>query len=139
MRIIGLIGLTIALALGGCQRRSYTEADVREAIAERQRQTNIQIERNVRAAPPVEIENPTSQSTDSNTSAAPTTGNPSGFELPSPNSYESPRPAISERPTPSQPTAVGDVKLDPVTGQYGIHPPGAPDTYTIPLDRTQGQ
>jgi len=56
--------------------------------------------------------------------------------LPPPNRYEPTPPANRELPAQqSSPPNVGDVKLDPQTGQYGIQPPGAPDTYTIPLDR----
>jgi len=107
---------------------------VQEAIAERQGQAQTQIEQSVRAAPPIIAENPPQNS-------APPSGQgslpgSSGFELPPPNQYEAPR---RDMPVQSPPPAVGDVKLDPQTGQYGIHPPGAPETYTIPLDRPQGQ
>ena len=135
MRTVGLIGLALGLALSGCQRQSYTEADVREAIAERQSETQVEIERGVRAAPPIEVENPAAGGASPRETAA-----PSGeVNLPPPNRYDTPPPASRDLPTQSPPPATGDVKLDPQTGQYGIQPPGAPDTYTIPLDRQQGQ
>ena len=137
MRIVWLIGLALGLALSGCQRQSYTEADVREAIAERQSETQVEIERGVRAAPPVEVENPAAGGASSRETATPSIG--SEIELPPPNRYDTPPPASRDLPTQTPPPAVGDVKLDPQTGQYGIQPPGAPDTYTIPLDRQQGQ
>jgi len=135
MRTVGLIGLALGLALSGCQRQSYTEADVREAIAERQSETQVEIERGVRAAPPIEVENPAAGGASPRETAA-----PSGeVNLPPPNRYDTPPPASRDLPTQSPPPATGDVKLDPQTGQYGIQPPGAPETYTIPLDRQQGQ
>jgi hypothetical protein len=138
MRTVGLIGLALGLALSGCQRQSYTEADVREAIAERQSETQVEIERGVRAAPPVEVENPAAGGASSRETAAPSSG--SEIELPPPNRYDTPPPASRSVPAQqSPPPNVGDVKLDPQTGQYGIQPPGAPETYTIPLDRQQGQ
>ena len=133
MRTVGLIGLALGLALSGCQRQSYTEADVREAIAERQSETQVEIERGVRAAPPVEVENPAAGGASSRETATPSSG--SEIELPPPNRYDTPPPASRDLPTQTPPPAVGDVKLDPQTGQYGIQPPGAPETYTIPLDR----
>ena len=136
MRTVGLIGLALGLALSGCQRQSYTEADVREAIAEKLQQTNAEIEQGVRAAPPVEVENPAAGGASPRETDA-----PSGeVNLPPPNRYEPTTPATRELPAQqSPPPNVGDVKLNPQTGQYGIQPPGAPDTYTIPLDRQQGQ
>ena len=136
MRTVGLIGLALGLALSGCQRQSYTEADVREAIAERQSETQVEIERGVRAAPPIEVENPAAGGASPRETAA-----PSGeVNLPPPNRYEPTTPATRELPAQqSPPPNVGDVKLNPQTGQYGIQPPGAPDTYAIPLDRQQGQ
>jgi hypothetical protein len=135
MRTGGLIGLALGLALSGCQRQSYTEADVREAIAEKLQQTNAEIEQGVRAAPPVEVETPSAPSAPQRETDA-----PSGeVNLPPPNRYDTPPPASRDLPTQTPPPAVGDVKLDPQTGQYGIQPPGAPETYTIPLDRQQGQ
>jgi len=133
----GLLGVWAVLLITGCQRTSYTEASVQEAIAERQGQAQVEIEQGVRAAPPIVVENPTQNS-------APPSGQRSssdsgGFELPPPNRYDAPRPPSGDPPVQSPPPAVGDVKLDPQTGQYGIHPPGAPETYTIPLDRPQGQ
>jgi len=133
MRTVGLIGLALGLALSGCQRQSYTEADVREAIAERQSETQVEIERGVRAAPPVEVENPAAGGASSRETATPSSG--SEIELPPPNRYDTPPPASRDLPTQTPPPVVGDVKLDPQTGQYGIQPPGAPETYTIPLDR----
>ena len=133
MRTVGLIGLALGLALSGCQRQAYTEADVREAIAERQSETQVEIERGVRAAPPVEVENPTAGGASPRETDAPSGG--SAFELPPPNRYDTPPPASRDLPTQTPPPAIGDVKLDPQTGQYGIQPPGAPETYTIPLDR----
>ena len=135
MRTVGLIGLALGLALSGCQRQAYTEADVREAIAERQSETQVEIERGVRAAPPVEVENPAAGGA-SQRQDAPSNGE---VNLPAPNRYDTPPPASRDLPTQSPPPATGDVKLDPQTGQYGIQPPGAPETYTIPLDRQQGQ
>jgi hypothetical protein len=136
MRIVWLMGLALGLALSGCQRESYTEEDVQRAIAERQGETQVEIERGVRAAPPVEVENPSTPSAPPRETAA-----PSGeVNLPPPNRYEPTTPATRELPAQqSPPPNVGDVKLDPQTGQYGIQPPGAPETYTIPLDRQQGQ
>lgn len=137
MRKWGLLGVWAVLLTTGCQHPSYTEADVREAIAERQGQAQMEIEQGVRAAPPVEVENPTqNKAPSSGQNASP---NASGVELPPPNRYDAPRPSSSEMPVQSPPPAGGDVKLDPQTGQYGIHPPGAPETYTIPLDRQSGQ
>jgi len=136
MRTVGLIGVALGLALSGCQRQPYTEADVREAIAEQQGQTKIEIERGVRAAPPVEVETPAGGGASRRESTP-----PSGeVNLPPPNRYDTPPPASRSVPAQqSPPPNVGDVKLDPQTGQYGIQPPGAPETYTIPLDRQQGQ
>jgi len=136
MRTVGLFGLALGLALSGCQRQSYTEEDVQRAIAERQGETQVEIERGVRAAPPVEVENPAAGGASRRETAA-----PSGeVNLPPPNRYDAPPPASRDLPTQTAPPPnVGDVKLDPQTGQYGIQPPGAPDTYTIPLDRQQGQ
>lgn len=133
----GLLGFWAALLFTSCQRSTYTEADVRDAIAERQGQAQLEIDRGVRAAPPVEVESPPQGSAPSSgQGASPSAG---AVELPPPNRYDTPRPASSDMPVQSPPPAVGDVKLDPQTGQYGIQPPGAPETYTIPLDRQQGQ
>ena len=137
MRTVGLIGLVLGLTLSGCQRHSYTEEDAQRAIAEKLQQTNAEIEQGVRAAPPVEVETPSAPSAPQRETAAPSGG--SAFELPPPNRYDAPPPASRDLPTQTPPPAIGDVKLDPQTGQYGIQPPGAPDTYTIPLDRQQGQ
>ena len=137
MRTVGLIGLVLGLTLSGCQRHSYTEEDAQRAIAEKLQQTNAEIEQGVRAAPPVEVETPSAPSAPQRETAAPSGG--SAFELPPPNRYDAPPPASRDLPTQTPPPAVGDVKLDPQTGQYGIQPPGAPETYTIPLDRQQGQ
>jgi len=136
MRTVGLIGLALGLALSGCQRHSYTEEDAQRAIAEKLQQTNAEIEQGVRAAPPVEVETPSAPSAPQRETAA-----PSGeVNLPPPNRYDTPPPASRSVPAQqSPPPNVGDVKLDPQTGQYGIQPPGAPETYTIPLDRQQGQ
>jgi len=134
MRTVGLIGLVLGLTLSGCQRHSYTEEDAQRAIAEKLQQTNAEIEQGVRAAPPVVVETPSAPSAPQRETAAPSGG--SAFELPPPNRYE-PTPSAN-RNLPAQqspPPNVGDVKLDPQTGQYGIQPPGAPETYTIPLDR----
>jgi hypothetical protein len=138
MRTVGLIGLALGLALSGCQRQSYTEEDVQRAIAERQEQTKTEIEQGVRAAPPVEVETPSTAGAPPRETATPSSG--SEIELPPPNRYDTPPPASRSVPAQqSPPPNVGDVKLDPQTGQYGIQPPGAPETYTIPLDRQQGQ
>jgi len=137
MRIVWLMGLALGLALSGCQRQSYTEEDVQRAIAERQEQTKTEIEKGARAAPPVEVETPSTAGAPPRETAAPSSG--SEIELPPPNRYDAPPPASRDLPTQSPPPATGDVKLDPQTGQYGIQPPGAPETYTIPLDRQQGQ
>jgi hypothetical protein len=138
MRTVGLIGLVLGLTLSGCQRHSYTEEDAQRAIAKKLQQTNAEIEQGVRAAPPVEVETPSAPSAPQRETAAPSGG--SAFELPPPNRYDAPLPASRSVPAQqSPPPNVGDVKLDPQTGQYGIQPPGAPDTYTIPLDRQQGQ
>ncbi|MCS6923858.1 MAG: hypothetical protein NZM10_05710 [Fimbriimonadales bacterium] len=135
---LGFLGLLMLLTLGGCQRKSYTEADVREAIAERQAQTYEQIEQGVRAAPPVEIQSPPASGESlQDGSNQPPAG--SDVALPPPNRYDAPRPPAGNTPVQSPPPARGDVRLDPRTGQYGIQPPGAPDTYTIPLERGQGQ
>ena len=139
MRIVWLMGLALGLALNGCQRQPYTEEDVQRAIAERQEQTKTEIEKGVRAAPPIEIETPEARGDSPREGASPNGGS-GGVELPPPNRYEPTPPANRELPAQqSSPPNVGDVKLDPQTGQYGIQPPGAPDTYTIPLDRQQGQ
>ena len=138
MRTVGLIGLALVLALSGCQRQSYTEEDAQRAIAERQRRTETEIQQGVRAAPPVEVETPPATGAPQRETATPSSG--SEFELPPPNRYEPTPPAPRSAPAQqSPPPNVGDVKLDPQTGQYGIQPPGAPETYTIPLDRQQGQ
>jgi hypothetical protein len=138
MRTVWLMGLALGLALSGCQRQSYTEEDVQRAIAERQEQTKTEIEQGVRAAPPVEVETPSTAGAPPRETAAPSSGGE--IELPPPNRYEPTPPANRNLPAQqSPPPNVGDVKLDPQTGQYGIQPPGAPDTYTIPLDRQQGQ
>jgi hypothetical protein len=135
MRTVGLIGLVLGLTLSGCQRQSYTEEDAQRAIAEKLQQTNAEIEQGVRAAPPIEVENPAAGGASPRETDA-----PSGeVNLPPPNRYDTPPPASRDLPTQTPPPAIGDVKLDPQTGQYGIQPPGAPDTYTIPLDRQQGQ
>jgi len=121
----------LGLTLSGCQRHSYTEEDAQRAIAEKLQQTNAEIEQGVRAAPPVEVETPSAPSAPQRETAA-----PSGeVNLPPPNRYDTPPPASRDLPTQTPPPAIGDVKLDPQTGQYGIQPPGAPETYTIPLDR----
>ena len=137
MRTVGLIGLVLGLTLSGCQRHSYTEEDAQRAIAEKLQQTNAEIEQGVRAAPPIEVENPAAGGASPRETATPSSG--SEIELPPPNRYDTPPPASRDLPTQTPPPAIGDVKLDPQTGQYGIQPPGAPDTYTIPLDRQQGQ
>ena len=136
MRTVGLIGLVLGLTLSGCQRHSYTEEDAQRAIAEKLQQTNAEIEQGVRAAPPIEVENPAAGGASPRETDA-----PSGeVNLPPPNRYEPTTPATRELPAQqSPPPNVGDVKLNPQTGQYGIQPPGAPDTYAIPLDRQQGQ
>jgi len=133
MRTVGLIGLVLGLTLSGCQRHSYTEEDAQRAIAKKLQQTNAEIEQGVRAAPPVEVETPSAPSAPQRETAAPSGG--SAFELPPPNRYEPTPSANRNLPAQQSPPNVGDVKLDPQTGQYGIQPPGAPETYTIPLDR----
>ena len=133
MRTVGLIGLVLGLTLSGCQRHSYTEEDAQRAIAEKLQQTNAEIEQGVRAAPPIEVENPAAGGASPRETATPSSG--SEIELPPPNRYDTPPPASRDLPTQTPPPAIGDVKLDPQTGQYGIQPPGAPETYTIPLDR----
>jgi hypothetical protein len=139
MRTVWLMGLALGLSLSGCQRKSYTEEDVQRAIAERQEQTKTEIEQGVRAAPPIEIETPEAGGDSPREGASPNGGS-GGVELPPPNRYEPTLPATRNAPAQqSPPPNVGDVRLDPQTGQYGIQPPGAPDTYTIPLDRQQGQ
>jgi len=138
MRTVGLIGLVLGLTLSGCQRHSYTEEDAQRAIAEKLQQTNAEIEQGVRAAPPIEVENPAAGGASPRETATPSSG--SEIELPPPNRYDTPPPASRSVPAQqSPPPNVGDVKLNPQTGQYGIQPPGAPETYTIPLDRQQGQ
>ncbi|MCX7993909.1 MAG: hypothetical protein N2651_09605 [Fimbriimonadales bacterium] len=132
--LMSCLGLSVVFVFTGCQRQSYTEEDVQRALSERQEQTKMDIQREVRAAPPVEIENPPSGSVPSRGEGTPP--NPGGIELPPPNRYDVPRPTGNDTPVQSPP-AVGDVKLDPQTGQYGIHPPGAPETYTIPLNQQQ--
>ncbi len=133
--IWGCLGLLVLGAFIGCQRReSYTEADVQRAIAEQQREAQVQIERNVRAAPPVEIDTSSRGGANQRGGSTPDTGNAN--LLPPPNRYDAPPPASQNMPTQSTPPpSVGDVRLDPRTGEYGIQPPGAPDTYTIPLNQ----
>jgi hypothetical protein len=74
MRIVWLMGLALGLALSGCQRQSYTEEDVQRAIAERQEQTKTEIEQGVRAAPPVEVETPSTAGAPPRETAAPSSG-----------------------------------------------------------------
>ncbi|MFQ3610396.1 MAG: hypothetical protein SNJ72_02780 [Fimbriimonadales bacterium] len=134
MRQIGLwcLGLGLAVGLSACGgRKSYTEKDVHEALAERQGQVNVEIERTVKSAPPpMEYTPPAAnpQRTGSGSAAGGIAGAEPGNTLPPPTT-SSPPPST---PMPSQ--GVGDVQLDPTTGQYGITPPGAPEGYTIPLD-----
>lgn len=135
---LGLLGLLAVLALGGCQRESYTEADVQEALAERQRQIQQDIEQGVRTAPPVEIETPPAPGASPQGEGSPPAAG-SDFAVPPPNRYDTPRPTGGDTPVPSTPPPTGEVRLNPQTGQYGIQPPGAPETYTIPLERGQGQ
>lgn len=137
--IWGCLGLLVLAAFTGCQRRqSYTEADVQRAIAEQQREAQVQIERNVRAAPPVEIDTSPQGGANRQGGSTPDTGNPN--LLPPPNRYDAPPPASQNMPTQSTPPpSVGDVRLEPRTGEYGIQPPGAPDTYTIPLNQQPQQ
>lgn len=133
-----IVALWMALAFVGCQRRSYTEADVQRAIAEQQREAQTEIERGVRAAPPIVMEKPPQDGSGAPGSAPPDTD---AVNLPPPNRYDAPPPASQNTPTQSAPPpSVGDVRLEPRTGEYGIQPPGAPETYTIPLNQQpQGQ
>jgi hypothetical protein len=142
MRTVGLIGLALGLALSGCQRQSYTEEDAQRAIAERQRR-DTEWKLNARR---------TRCSTCRGGEPCPLRARISRVRPPLPaaearsnchrrtaTSLPRPLPAVIVPAQQSPPPNVGDVKLDPQTGQYGIQPPGAPDTYTIPLDRQQGQ
>ncbi|MFN4033208.1 MAG: hypothetical protein ACK4ME_06220 [Fimbriimonadales bacterium] len=133
-----VVALWMALVFVGCQRRSYTEADVQRAIAEQQSEAQVEIERGVRAAPPVVMENPPASPSGGSGGAPPDSG---AVNLPPPNRYDAPPPASQNMPVQSTPTpSVGDVRLEPRTGEYGIQPPGAPETYTIPLNQPpQGQ
>lgn len=132
IRLLGLAVLTV-LTLSGCRRHSLSEHAVHESLAEKREQYQTEIERGVQSAPPP-IEVPTTQQPPANN---PQNQPPQGGSVPP---YEAPPPAASNAPmpntAPAQPsnTRVGDVQLDPSTGQYGIAPPGAPEGYTIPLD-----
>lgn len=131
--IWGCLGLLVLTAFTGCQRQSYTEKDVQRAIAEQQREAQLQIERDVRVARPVEVENPPAGGANSQGGAMPSADS---VNLPPPNRYDAPPPASQNVPiTSTPPPGVGDVRLEPRTGEYGIQPPGAPDTYTIPLNQ----
>ncbi|GIV07416.1 MAG: hypothetical protein KatS3mg017_0618 [Fimbriimonadales bacterium] len=132
------LGLFVLAALTGCQRQSYTEKDVHRAIAERQREAQVQIEREARVARPVEVENPPSGGASSQSGGV--SSDMGGTNLPPPNRYDAPPPASQNMPTqPAPPPSVGDVRLEPRTGEYGIQPPGAPDTYTVPLNQQPQQ
>ncbi|GBC93061.1 hypothetical protein HRbin15_01547 [bacterium HR15] len=135
-RQVGLMGGLLALVLlGGCRRQPLSEKSVQESLAERREQYQTEIERGVQSAPPP-IEVPTTQPSSSPRSQEQT---PQGGGVPP---YEAPPPTVGNNPTPSTTPAnpadthVGDVRLDPSTGQYGIAPPGAPEGYTIPLDNS---
>ncbi len=126
------VGLGLVLSLSACGgRQSYTEKDVQKALAERQGQINVDIERTVKSAPPPMEYTPPSGSRQGGSQGNNTPNMSPGAEttgtLPPPTPSTPP-----SSPMPSQ--GVGDVRLDPTTGQYGIAPPGAPETYTIPLD-----
>jgi hypothetical protein len=113
MRIVWLMGLALGLALSGCQRHSYTEEDAQRAIAEKSSSRRMtEIEQGVRAAPPVEVETPSTASAPPRETAAPSSG--SEIELPPPNRYEPTPPANRNLPAQqSPPPNVGDVKLRP--------------------------
>ncbi|CUU11084.1 MAG: hypothetical protein N2045_07405 [Fimbriimonadales bacterium] len=139
--MITLVG--VAMGLAGCREKPVTEADLQQAIAEHQQRTTEEIKRTVETAPPPYAV-PNQQKPGG--APAPSSGTPQtpqptpGLEIPPPNTYSSPPPTQTETPV-APTTGTGDIKLDPQTGQYGIHPPGAPETYTIPLNnpQTQGQ
>jgi|GEM_PF-766287 len=132
VRRVGPIGgLLILVLLGGCRRQALSEQAVHESLAEKRNQYQTEIERGVQSAPPP-IEVSTPQQSSARGSQAQT---PQGGGVPP---YEAPPPALGNTPnapssSPSD-TRVGDVQLDPSTGQYGIAPPGIPEGYTIPLD-----
>lgn len=131
-----VVPLILGASVAGCRGKPVTEADLQQAIQEHQTRTNSEIERTVQAAPPPYTkpdENAPSSSPSSNNNPPGTMQPTPGLEIPPPNSYSG-SPSYQETPhTP--PPSNGDLKLDPQTGQYGIHPPGAPETYTIPLDK----
>jgi len=130
--------LVIGIVMEGCRRQPLDEHTVRKTLAEKQEQRNVDIERSVQTAPPP-IEIPSSPPANS--------GKPQGQAVPQGEtpSYTPPPPLTSGAPSSSStaPTAptdarIGDIQLDPTTGQYGIAPPGAPPGYTIPLHNTPG-
>lgn len=130
--VVATLGL--AWSLTGCREKPLTEADLQQAITEHQERTNVEIERTVQSAPPPyalpeQDSGKPSQAKPDNTSSLQST---SGLEIPPPNTYSTPPKGTEAAPIPNP--QVGDLKLDPRTGQYGIQPPGAPETYTIPLN-----
>lgn len=141
MRVFGwlVVATVILVGAGGCERRAYTEEDARQAIAERQQQFQTEIERGVRAAPPVSVETPsesTGATSGSGVNAPPASD--TSIAVPPPPTSSTP-PAGSSTPAPSAPTTLGEARYNPETRQYGVQPPGAPDTYTVPLGGQNGQ
>ncbi len=129
---VWLVALGLGLSLSACGRReSYTEKEVMEEIARRQGQIQTDIETTVKTAPPpMEFENPPSSGSGGSRTMSGSTRAMEPSSTPPPPAPSGSTPPAS--PMPSQ--GVGDVQLDPTTGQYGIAPPGAPEGYTIPLD-----
>ncbi|MER3402194.1 MAG: hypothetical protein C4337_02565 [Armatimonadota bacterium] len=129
--VVATLGL--AWSLTGCREKPLTEADLQHVITEHQERTNVEIERTIQSAPPPYAmpERDSGKPSHAKPNGASSPQSIPGLEIPPPNTYSPPPQKTEASPTPTP--QVGDLKLDPQTGQYGIQPPGAPETYTIPL------
>lgn len=135
MRIVGLVGLVAGVLVfgAGCRREPVTEADLQRAIEERQSATHAEIERTVTTAPPPIVLPEQSEQGASGQGIQPSTPNQTP-EFVAPTSPQG-RPSNLTPPPPTTTTReLGDIELDPKTGEYGIRPPGAPEGYNIPLN-----
>ncbi len=140
-RTLGLMGLAIGLLLvaTGCRRHQpMTEEDLQKAISERQQATQADIERTVSASPPptIIVEQPAEGESGQGAPGSSPEGG-TEFSTPTPTPARE-RPSALTPPPPEKTTReLGDIQLDPRTGEYGIRPPGAPENYTIPLNSPQ--
>ncbi|MCS7190657.1 MAG: hypothetical protein NZ843_03530 [Fimbriimonadales bacterium] len=136
-----ILALVMLVGTSGCERQAYTEEAARQAIAEQQEQFQKDIEEGVRAAPPPAIagEPPAPDSAPTQGGSSTPAAGDTSIAVPPPPSSTPSGATSTPPPASSQPNTLGEARYNPETRQYGIQPPGAPDTYTVPLGQSQGR